>query len=90
MPAPRSTGPHIVLTHGWGLGTPSGVARHVQELARHLALAGARVTVLCVSTAGYSRFPRPKLPEALHGRALERELAELGVEIVRVEPHPLH
>jgi len=90
MPAPRPTGPHVVLTHGWGLGTPSGVARHVQELARHLALAGARVTVLCVSTAGYTRFPRPELPEALQGRALEAELAPLGVELVRVAPHPLH
>jgi glycosyltransferase involved in cell wall biosynthesis len=90
MPTPRPTGPHVVLTHGWGLGTPSGVARHVQELARHLALAGARVTVVCVSTAGYSRFPRPELAERLHGRALEAELAQLGVEVVRVAPHPLH
>ena len=89
MPNP-STGPHVVLTHGWGLGTPSGVARHVQELARHLALAGARVTVVCVSTAGTSRFPRPKLAEGLQGRAIEAELAPLGVEIVRVAPHPLH
>jgi glycosyltransferase involved in cell wall biosynthesis len=83
-------GPGVLLTHGWGLGTPSGVARHVQELARHLALEGARVTVLCVSTAGYSRFPRPALPEALHGREIEAELAELGVRVVRVDPHPLH
>lgn len=88
---PRSSaGPSVLLTHGWGLGTPSGVARHVQELARHLALAGARVTVLCVSTAGYSRFPRPKLAQELHGREIERELQELGVEVVRVAPHPLH
>jgi glycosyltransferase involved in cell wall biosynthesis len=82
--------PSILITHGWGLGTPSGVARHVQELARHLALEGARVTVLCVSTAGYSRFPRPKLPSELHGFEIERELAGLGVEIERVDPHPLH
>jgi glycosyltransferase involved in cell wall biosynthesis len=87
---PRSTGPNVLLTHGWGLGTPSGVARHVQELARHLALAGARVTVLCVSTAGYTRFPRPRLADGLQGQAIERELGELGVEVVRVEPHPLH
>jgi glycosyltransferase involved in cell wall biosynthesis len=80
----------VLLTHGWGLGTPSGVARHVQELARHLALAGARVTVLCVSTAGYTRFPRQKLAPELHGAAIERELAEVGVRVVRVEPHPLH
>lgn len=80
----------ILITHGWGLGTPSGVARHVQELARHLALAGARVTLLCVSTAGYSRFPRPKLPRALNGEEIERELASLGVHVERVAPHPLH
>lgn len=89
MPSPDPS-PSILITHGWGLGTPSGVARHVQELARHLALEGARVTVLCVSTAGYTRFPRPKLPAELHGREIERELAELGVEIARVDPHPLH
>jgi len=85
-----SASPSILITHGWGLGTPSGVARHVQELARHLALAGARVTVLCVSTAGYSRFPRPKLSAELHGFEIERELAELGVRVARVDPHPLH
>jgi len=84
------SGPRVLLTHGWGLGTPSGVARHVQELARHLAQAGARVSVLCVSTAGYTRFPRPRLPEELQGHGLERELGELGVEVVRVDPHPLH
>ncbi len=88
MPSPTS--PSILITHGWGLGTPSGVARHVQELARHLALEGARVTVLCVSTAGYTRYPRPKLPAELQGLEIERELAELGVEIARVAPHPLH
>lgn len=90
MSAPRPSGPHVVLTHGWGLGTPSGVARHVQELARHLAQAGARVTLVCVSTAGYTRFPRPRLAEALQGRAIEAELAPLGVEVVRVEPQVLH
>ena len=62
----------------------------MQARMRHLALEGARVTLLCVSTAGYSRFPRPKLPPELHGREIERELAELGVEVARVEPHPLH
>lgn len=89
MPSPTAS-PSILITHGWGLGTPSGVARHVQELARHLALEGARVTVLCVSTAGYSRFPRPRLPAELEGREIERELAELGVQFTRVDPHPLH
>jgi glycosyltransferase involved in cell wall biosynthesis len=89
-PGSRRDGPSLLITHAWGLGTPSGVARHVQELARHLALAGARVTVLCVSTASTTRFPRPRLPEALQGRAIERELAELGVEVRRVDPHPLH
>jgi len=89
MPS-QSSHPRILITHGWGLGTPSGVARHVQELARHLALEGAQVTVLNVSTAGYSRFPRPALAAELQGFEIERELAPLGVEIVRVEPHPLH
>jgi glycosyltransferase involved in cell wall biosynthesis len=89
MPSPAAS-PSILITHGWGLGTPTGTARHVQELARHLALEGARVTVLCVSTSGYSGFPRPKLPPELSGREIERELAGLGVRVVRVDPHPLH
>jgi glycosyltransferase involved in cell wall biosynthesis len=82
--------PTIVLTHGWGLGTPSGVARHVQELARHLGRAGARVLSVNVSTSGYTRFPRPALPDELQGHAIEGELAREGVEVVRVDPHPLH
>ena len=83
-------GPCIVITNGWALGTPSGVARHVQELSRHLGRAGARVIVVCVSTSHYSGYPRPKLDPALEGHALERELAADGVEVIRVPPHPLH
>lgn len=85
-----SSGPHVVITNGWGLGTPSGVARHVQELARHLGQKGARVTVVCVSTAQYTSFPRPRLPEALQGREIETELARANVRVERVPPHPLH
>jgi glycosyltransferase involved in cell wall biosynthesis len=48
------------------------------------------VTVLCVSSAGYPRFPRRALPSELEGHAVERELAEVGVDVVRVPPHPLH
>ena len=80
----------IVLTYGWGLGTPGGVARHLQELARHLGQAGARVICVCVSAADYSGFPRPRLAPQHEGLEVERELAEFGVEVVRVAPHPLH
>jgi glycosyltransferase involved in cell wall biosynthesis len=82
--------PHIVITNGWGLGTPSGVARHVQELARHLGKEGARVTVVCVSTSHYTSFPRPPLPEALEGHEVEADLARHGVRVERVAPHALH
>jgi glycosyltransferase involved in cell wall biosynthesis len=85
-----SSAPAILITHGWALGAPTGTARHLQELARHLAEAGARVTLVCVSSAGYTRFPRPGLASELAGREIERELAELDVELVRVPPHPLH
>lgn len=88
MSTPSS--PHLVITNGWGLGTPSGVARHVQELARHLGKKGARVTVLCVSAAEYTSFPRPRLPEALQGREIEAELARSSVRVERITPHPLH
>jgi len=97
MPSPAAlegtgarSGPRILITHGWALGTPSGVARHVRELARALAELGAEVTVLCVSTASYSGFPRPALPAAFEGREIEQELSALGVEVLRVAPHPLH
>ena len=79
---PASAPPSILLTHGWALGAPSGVARHVKELARALAERGSRVTVLCISTAGYSGFPRPALPAALEGREIEQELAEHRVVVV--------
>jgi len=88
-PSPPA-GPSLVITYGWALGTPGGVARHIQELSRALARAGARVTLVCVSAAGYSSFPRPKLPPELLGGEVERELAALGIELVRVDPHPLH
>lgn len=82
--------PHLVLTMGWGLGTHTGVARHARELARYLARAGARVTLVCVQTAGYSRFPRPELELHMRGMAEENDLRRDGVRIVRVDPHPLH
>ena len=87
---PPERSPTIVITNGWCIGTPSGVARHVQELSRHLGRAGAKVIVVCIETAGYSRFPRPKLPEEFLGREIEGELAEEGVEVIRVPPHPFH
>lgn len=86
--APRR--PTLVITYGWGFGTPGGVARHIHELSRALGRAGARVIVICVNAANYSRYPRPKIPESMQGRAIEAELAPLGVEVIRVEPHPLH
>ena len=88
MNAPKS--PCIVLTYGWGLNTPGGVARHIQELARALGDAGARVICCCISAADYSGFPRPRMNPDYEGYEVERELAEHGVEVVRVRPHPLH
>ena len=82
--------PCIVLTYGWGLNTPGGVARHLQELARALGELGARVVCCCISAADYSGFPRPRIDPAYEGHDVERELAPLGVEVVRVAPHPLH
>jgi len=84
------SGPTIVITYGWALGTPGGVARHLRELSRHLALSGARVILVCVSAAGYTSFPRPRLRADFAGRDVEEELKPLGVEVVRVAPHPLH
>ena len=82
--------PCIVITYGWCLGTPGGVARHIQELSRHLGRAGAKVILVCVEAAGYTRFPRPPLDKAYAGFEIEKELAVEGVEVVRVSPHPLH
>ena len=88
-PAARE-GPCIVITYGWCLGTPGGVARHIQELSRHLGMAGAKVIIVCVEAAGYTRFPRPALDAAHLGIDIAHELASVGVEVVRVPPHPLH
>ena len=88
MNSPHS--PCIVLTYGWGLNTPGGVARHIQELARALGDAGARVICCCISAADYSGFPRPRMNPDYAGHEVEKELAEHGVEVVRVKPHPLH
>ena len=82
--------PTIVLTFCWSFGIPGGVGRHLQELARALGQAGAKVLLVTVNTTRYSRFPRPELPEHFLGLAVERELATVGVEAIRVEPHPLH
>ena len=93
MPAPTSEterSPTIVLTFCWAFGIPGGVGRHMQELARHLALGGAKVIVVTLRTMRYSRFPRPKLPDHYAGLEAEAELAPLGVEVMRPEPHPLH
>ncbi len=80
----------IVITFGWALGTPGGVARHIQELAAALAGEGVRVVLVCVSAANYASFPRPVIDDALLGFDHEERLAPLGVEVVRVAPHPLH
>jgi glycogen(starch) synthase len=85
--APR---PCLAITYGWALGTPGGVARHVQELSRALARAGADVVLVCVSAAGYTSFPRPRLGPDLLGTEVARELGSLGIEHVQVEPHALH
>lgn len=85
-----SSSPCIVLTYGWGLNTPGGVARHIQELARALGDAGARVICVCISAADYSGFPRPRMNPQYEGLQLEKELAEHNVEVVRVAPHRLH
>lgn len=82
--------PTIVLTFCWSIGIPGGVGRHLQELSRALAEGGAKVIVVSLKTMRYSRFPRPKLPEHYQALEIGKELAELGVEILRPAPHPLH
>ncbi len=90
LPEGEGSGPCIVFTFGWALGSRQGVARHLRELATHCARQGAKVYLLCVSTAGYSSFPRPSLPPEMEGSEYDRELAEEGVKVLRVSPHPLH
>jgi len=82
--------PSIVITYGWGLGTPGGIARIIRELGIALAARGASVTLVCVEAAGYTSFPRPKLDPRYRGEEIEADLARRGVRVVRVPPHPLH
>ena len=85
------TAPRILITYPFPLGRATGGARMTREIARHVARAGARVTILPVSSSiGRGAFPRPALEAEYLGVEYDSDLARDGVEVVRVPQHPAH
>lgn len=78
----------LLVTFPHSLGAPGGGTHDCIQLARHLARAGARVTVLPVASLGPTRFPRPVPPEPYAGTVQEADLAGEGVRVVRVPRQP--
>jgi glycosyltransferase involved in cell wall biosynthesis len=79
----------ILITYPFPLERASGGARMTREIARHLARAGARVTVLPVAGRGEASRLDPAAIAAEEA-ALDADLAADGVEVERVRPHSLH
>lgn len=81
---------HIAITYPFPLGAASGGARMTREIAAHLGQLGLRVTLLPVSGSPLTRYPRPKLVPENQGFDFDNSLAEAGVVVHRVPPHPVH
>lgn len=81
---------HVALTFPHSLAAPGGGTQDCTELARHLARAGAKVTLLAVKSLGPSRWPRPRLGAEHDGSAQAEALRAEGVDVRLVDPHPLH
>lgn len=79
----------VAITYPWALGTHSGGSLALFEIARGLAERGVEIVVVPVSTALWTRFPRPPLNPDLTGHERRRALEALGVEVVEVRPNPL-
>lgn len=79
----------IAMTFPLSLGTPGGGPQDCFELCRNMSLAGADVTLLAVA-GSTSRFPRPALSPENSGAAQAAQLAEAGVRVIHVPPHPIH
>ena len=63
------------------------------KIAEHLIKAGAKVTIATITTISVERSifgKSEKLPEDRRGDKEEAFLRDLGVEIVRIEPNPVH
>ena len=84
-------GRRILITYPFPLGRATGGARMTREIARHLGMAGSRVTVIAVS-ANFKRgvYPRPEPEREALGYEFDEELAHDSVDIQRVPQHRLH
>jgi glycosyltransferase involved in cell wall biosynthesis len=88
MGGPR---PSIVITYPYPIGQKAaGGSRTTREVARHLAMQGADVLIMPVSTNPLSRrFPRRPPDERELAHDLDAELARESVRIVRPPQNPL-
>lgn len=79
----------LAITYPYALGTHSGGSQALFEIARGLARRGVEVVVLPVASAGWTRFPRHRVPDELMGAERRRALDEAGVEVIDVRPNLL-
>jgi len=62
------------------------------QISRYLAALGVNLTVVPVVTLTRDNqlFRKPSVPPELQGHEQEAELRDLGIEVVRVQPHKTH
>jgi len=82
--------PSIIITFPYSLGLPGGGPRDYLQTVKHLALKGARVTVMPVATHVHKAYPRPALPDEASGKRQYAELIEAGVSVKVIAPSPVH
>jgi glycosyltransferase involved in cell wall biosynthesis len=80
----------LLVTFPFAPGTPGGGTYDCIELSRHLARAGAQVTLATVACTGRGAFPRKAEEPDEAGRERAASLAAESVELVSVPPDPLH
>jgi len=86
----QHNGPSILITYPFPIGQKdAGGSRTIGEIAHHLTLGGAKVTIMPVSTNAHSRsFPRAAVSEKVLGLERDDALARQSIDIVRVPQNP--
>ena len=79
----------LAITFPLSLGVPGGGTEDCLNLARHMRLQGAEVTILSSQSSGPGQYPR-RAPEPDRFRAVADSLERDGIDTVAVPTHPLH
>ncbi len=81
----------VVITYPFPIGQASGGSRMTREIARNLGRLGVKVVIMPVSSnARKPIFPRAEVERESLGFQFDSELAEDGVEVLRVAQHQFH